>query len=141
MDYNYKQTNLSKAIFGGLFAGLIACGISELYNIIFRYTTNYQPADLMNVETLIFAPVFFCVIAGIIYFILTKFSKKGRLIYTILFILITISVSFSALNMHLTESVLLIHQFRELFISIVIIIGVTATFILPYVTKHDALID
>ena len=139
MDYNYKQTNLSKAIFGGLFAGLIACAAAEIFNIIFRLSTGFSSATFINVETLIFAPVIFCVIAGILYFILTKFVKKGRLIYIVLFVLITVAGVVMGFMRHYTSSGPAFQKALVLHTGIVLIIGCTAAFVQPYVTKHDVL--
>jgi uncharacterized membrane protein len=139
MNYNYKQTNLSKALFGGLFAGLIASVATEIYNALFRYMTGFQPSDRINVEILIFEPILFCVIAGIFYFIATKFLNAGKVIYTVLFLLITAGLICLGLKIQIEGSDLLIQQFRELHTGVILIIGVIATFVLPYVTKHDVL--
>ncbi len=139
MDYNYKQTNLSKAIFGGLFAGLIACGAAQIFNVIFRYITDYEPSEMINVQTLIFAPILVCVIAGIIYFMLTKFVKQGKLIYQILFIILTIVFVLVGFNANLKEGPHDTKLFRELHTCIIIILGIVTVFVLPYVTKHDVM--
>ncbi len=139
---NYRQTNLSLAILGGLFAGLIASVGCEAYNVIFRYATHYDLAtDSINVETLIFAPVLFSVIAGILYFIITKFIKGGKLIYTVLILLITLAVTFADFWVKLGSEFGNTAQLRELGLGIILIIGGIDTFVLPYVTKHDIMAE
>ncbi len=139
---NYKQTNLSLAILGGLFAGLIASVGCEIYNVIFRFATHYdRAADSINVETLIFAPVLFSVVSGILYFIITKFLKGGRVIYTVLILLITLAVAFADFWIKLGDEFGNIAELRELGLGIILIIGGVATFILPYVTKHDIMAE
>jgi 1-acyl-sn-glycerol-3-phosphate acyltransferase len=70
---------------------------------------------------------------------ITKSLNGGRIIYTFLFLLITLGLIFLGFRVQIEGSELLLRQFRELHTGSMVIIGGVGTFVLPYVTKHDVL--
>lgn len=139
MDYEnfYTQTNLSKAIQAGLFAGILSALASLAYDYIFRSITLLSLSPTMiNVATIIFASLILLMTSGVIYYVLTTFFKKtGEILYIILYIVLTLICVYFALNYQRSPDAHLTLQFRELFIGIIIITGL-ASILVPYFVKH-----
>jgi hypothetical protein len=142
MDYEnfYIQTNLSKSIMAGLFAGILSSLASLAYDFIFRLITSFSLSPtIINVATIIFASLLLLLTSGIIYYVLTTFFKKaGEIIYIILFIALTLICANFALHYHRSPDAHLTLQFRELFLGIIIITGLTS-FLVPYFVKHKTI--
>lgn len=132
MDYyEHIQPPFAKAILSGLFAGLIATVVSLLYNVIFRTTADYLPADIINVSTLIFVMNLVFLILGGLYFIFLKVNG-GQMIFRIIFLLLTIFAIWKTeaiqrfANQHLNA------EFKTLLLGIVIISGISAFLLVPF---------
>jgi hypothetical protein len=124
MDYEYHQSPLSKAILTSVFVGFFATLLCLIYNIIFRESTDYLPADWINVSSLIFAVNLIFLVAGLLYFFFLRSFKKGDLVFEILFGLLTIFCAWRASYAHMENSRLLSSEFRTLLIGVIIIMGV-----------------
>jgi hypothetical protein len=124
MNYDYHQSPLSKAILTSVFIGFFATLVCLIYNIIFRESTGYKPADLINVSSLIFAVNLIFFIAGLLYFVFLRSFKKGDMIFEIVFGLLTIFCAWKASHAHMENSRVLSSEFRELLIGIIIIMGI-----------------
>ena len=122
MDWEYHQSTLSKAILTSVFIGFIATIVCLLYNIIFRESTGYQPADFINVSSLIFAVNLIFFGAGLAYFFLLRFFRKGDMVFEILFGLLILFCAWRATHAHMINP----HQtseFRILLIGVILIMG------------------
>jgi hypothetical protein len=124
MNYDYHQSPLSKAILTSVFIGFFATLVCLIYNIIFRESTGYKPADFINVSSLIFAVNLIFFIAGLLYFLFLRSFKKGDVIFEILFGLLTIFCAWKASYAHMENSRVLSSEFRELLIGVIIIMGI-----------------
>jgi hypothetical protein len=124
MDYEYHQSPLSKAILTSVFVGFFATIVCLIYNIIFRERTGYQPADFINVSSLIFAVNLVFLIAGLLYFFFLRSFKKGNLIFEVLFGVLTIFCAWRASYAHMENSRVLSSEFRTLLIGTIIIMGI-----------------
>lgn len=123
MDWEFHQSPLSKAILTSVFVGFFATIVCLIYNIIFRESTGYQPADFINVSSLIFAVNLIFLIAGLLYFFFRSF-KRGDLIFEVLFGVIIIFCAWRASYAHIENSRVLSSEFRTLLIGTIIIMGV-----------------
>ena len=85
MDWEYHQSPLSKPILTSVFIGFFATILCLIYNIIFRESTGYKPADFINVSSLIFAVNLIFFGAGLVYFFLLRAFKRGDMVFEILF--------------------------------------------------------
>jgi hypothetical protein len=124
MNYDYHQSPLSKAILTSVFIGFFATLVCLIYNIAFRESTGYKPADFINVSSLIFAVNLIFFIAGLLYFLFLRSFKKGDVIFEILFGLLTIFCAWKASYAHMENSRVLSSEFRELLIGVIIIMGI-----------------
>jgi hypothetical protein len=124
MNYEFHQSPFSKAILTSVFIGFFATLICLIYNIIFRESTGYLPADFINVSSLIFAVNLIFLVVGLIYFFFLRSFKKGDLIFEILFGLLIAFCAWRASYAHMENSRVLTSEFRTLLIGVIIIMGI-----------------
>ena len=106
MDWEYHQSPLSKAILTSVFIGFFATSVCLIYNIIFRESTGYTPADFINVSSLIFAVNLIFLLVGLLYFFFLKAFRKGDMVFEILFGLLIIFCAWRAAYAHMIISTL-----------------------------------
>lgn len=124
MNYEYQQSPLSKAILTSVFVGFFATLVCLVFNIIFRESTGYLPADFINVSSLIFAVNLIFLVAGLLYFFFLRSFKKGDLIFEVLFGALIIFCVWRASYVHMENSRVLSSEFRTLLIGTILIMGV-----------------
>jgi hypothetical protein len=124
MNYEFNQSPFSKAILTSVFIGFFATIVCLIYNIIFRQSTGYQPADFINVSSLIFAVNLIFFVIGMVYFFFLRSFKKADVVFEILFGLLTIFCAWRASYAHMENSRILSSEFRTLLIGVIIIMGV-----------------
>jgi hypothetical protein len=124
MNYEFQQSPFSKAILTSVFIGFFATLVCLIYNIIFRESTGYLPADFINVSSLIFAVNLIFLVVGLLYFVFFNFIKKGDVFFEILFGLLTIFCVWEAAHAHMENSPVLTSEFRTLLIGTIIIMGI-----------------
>lgn len=124
MNYEFHQSPLSKAILTSVFIGFFATLVCLIYNIIFRERTGYQPADFINVSSLIFAVNLVFLVIGLLYFVFHSFFKKGDIVFEILFGLLIIFCAWRAGHASMENNPVLTSEFRTLLIGVIIIIGI-----------------
>ncbi|HEU4634314.1 MAG TPA: hypothetical protein VFS22_10030 [Flavisolibacter sp.] len=132
MDYEFHQSPLSKAILTGLFAGFTATIVCLVYNLIFRESTLFSLSDIINVSSLIFAVNLLFLVIGIIYYGFIRSFSKGNLIFITVFALLTVFFAWKAEGVHRSANEVLNTEFRQLLLGVVIIIGLSAAFLLPF---------
>jgi hypothetical protein len=123
MDYEFQQSPFSKAVLTSVFVGFVATLVCLIYNIIFRESTGYLPADFINVSSLIFAVNLIFFVVGLLYFFFLKSFKKGDAVFEILFGLLIIFCAWRAAHAHM-QNTTLTSEFRTLLLGVIIIMGI-----------------
>lgn len=123
MNYEFHQSPFSKAVLTSVFVGLFATLICLVYNIIFRESTGYRPADFINVSSLIFAVNLIFLVVGLIYFFFLRAFKKGDVAFEILFGLLIIFCVWKAAHAHM-QNPTLTSEFRTLLIGVIVVMGI-----------------
>lgn len=123
MNYEFHQSPFSKAVLTSVFVGFFATVVCLIYNIIFRESTGYLPADFINVSSLIFAVNLIFLVVGLIYFFFLRTFKKGDVVFEILFGLLIVFCAWSAAHAHMKNPTLT-SEFRTLLIGVIIIMGI-----------------
>lgn len=136
MTYDYQKTAFSQALLAGLFAGIMATLANLTFNFIYREITDFQPSEIVNVSTVIFASVLVPVVGGVVLFFLEKATKNGSAIYMVLFVVLSALCIYSAFGIQRSSIPKETHDFRGLFIGIVIITGGLISFYIPYLNRH-----
>ena len=140
MNYEFHQSPFSKAILTSVFIGFFATLVCLIYNIIFRESTGYLPADFINVSSLIFVVNLVFLIIGLLYFVFLNFVKKGNVVFEILFVLLTIFCVWKAAHAHMENSPVLTSEFRTLLIGVIIIVGIGAVLV-PLAFHNKKFVD
>jgi len=123
MDYEFHQSFFSKAVLTSVFIGFFTTLVCLIYNIIFRESTGYLPADYINVSSLIFAVNLIFLVIGLLYFFLLRSFKKGDVVFEVLFGLLIIFCAWKAGHAHM-QNPTLTSEFRTLMIGVIIIMGI-----------------
>lgn len=139
MNYDYPQTQFSKSVMAGAFAGIGATLINLAFDYFYRQASHFSPSTIINVSSIIFATMLVFVVAGLIYFALNKLSNYGTLIYIILFSALTAWCFYNGLRINRSSDPVEISQFRILYLGIEIPTGMLAAFFVPYLVKHSSI--
>ena len=124
MNYEFHQSPFSKAVLTSVFVGFFTTLVCLIYNIIFRESTRYLPADFINVSSLIFAVNLIFLVVGLLYFAFIRYFKRGDIIFEIVFGLLIIFCAWRADYAHMGNSPVLTSEFRTLLIGTIIIMGI-----------------
>jgi hypothetical protein len=136
MDYDYgKPTLFTVSIFAGLFCGFLLSIANLMYDFIYRGITQYDYSQIINVSSIIFVSLLVLVIAGLVYFFLVKFMKRGAIVYSLIFIALTVLVCVTIVSQQYTGPYAA--GFKYLSFGVVVITGVFASVGLPYFAKNN----
>jgi hypothetical protein len=131
MDYEYQQSPFSKAMLTGVFVGFVITVICLIYNVIYRESTGFLPADFINVSSLIFAVNLLFWLIGIVYYILLKSFRKGNLFFIVLFVLFAAFCIWKSAGINRWDDTHLNSEFKGLLEGILIIMTL-GILIIPY---------
>lgn len=137
MNHDYEQTEFSKSLLAGVFAGITATVLSLVFNAFFRRIIGFNLSDIINVSTLIFALILIVTTAGIIFYFFHHYIKKGTFVFQIAAVIITLLLIASTMQIQRSANPGLSIEFRELLWGIISITGVCTVFIIPFLFKHD----
>jgi len=138
-EYLPDQPYLAKAILAGVFAGIAATLGNLFYDLFFRAFTQFVPSQIINVATIIFATMLLFLVSGLLYFFSSNFLKQGMLVYIITFAILSILCFSWGLHINRSADPKITAHFRMLFLGIVSISGILATFFIPYLMKHQSI--
>jgi len=136
MNYDYEQTELSKAVLSGLFAGIMATCASLLFNMIFRGITQFNPSAIINVSSIIIGSVLILTIAGVLFYFFHHYIKKGSMLFSLFFLLVTAVAIYLSMQVQRSTDATVSKQFEELLSGIVLISGAFIIFYIPYLFKN-----
>src|SRR5215216_7914010 len=141
MNYDYQQTDLSRSILAGLFAGIVATVGNLIFIFIYRRITAIYTFNLIEGFTIIFGSVILLLVCGIFFYFFVHYLKRGVNIYRIIVFLVTAAIVYVALQYHSVPGYSITSEFRVLFIGTQVIIGGLAAFLIPYLFRHDSIIS
>ncbi len=141
MNYEYAQTDFSRGILSGLFAGLIAAVANTIFMIVYRSIVSFYEFNGLDVTVIVFGSILQLITCGWIFYLFVHYLKKGILSYRIAVILITIAIFF--LGIIIRRSIIgeVPDDFKALVVGTQVIIGCLAAFFIPYLFKHDKIIS
>jgi len=137
MNYDYEQTEFSKSLLAGVFAGISATILSLLYNAFFRGIIGFNLSDIINVSTIIFALMTVVTIAGVIFYFFHHYLRRGTLVFQLASVLITVLLIVGSMQIQRSDNPVLSEEFRELLWGIIGITGICTVFIIPFLYKND----
>lgn len=130
-DNSDQFSLLYKALMTGVFVGFSDSIICLFFNIFYRGSTDYIPADIINVSSIIFGVNSLFIIIGMIYYFFLKTMKRGEFLYMALFVLISLFCLWKVEGVNRSDVSLASAQFRGLLMGLTLIVGISATFIMP----------
>ncbi|MEO8406069.1 MAG: hypothetical protein ABI480_15785 [Chitinophagaceae bacterium] len=136
MNYEFEQTDFSRAVLTGLFAGIVATCLSLGFDIIYRMYTDFALSELINVSSIIFITNLLLLIFGILYFSMKKSFRYGDVVCILIYIALTVFCIYKSelvvrsANLHDTIA------FRGLLAGILLIIGLCSFVVLPALYKN-----
>jgi len=135
MEAEFKAPLLSRSVFAGLFTGIIVSLVNTIYDFIFRGITKFSPSEFINISSLIFGSLLISVLASLLFLALSKYVNKGKMIFTIVILLITIVCGILVISAHGTG--LTLAGRGGLLLGMIIITGVLTAFLIPYFSAHS----
>ncbi len=137
MNYDYEQTEFSKAVLSGLLAGIFATFANLIFNFVFRDITQYNPSSIINVSSIIIISVLLVTIAGVIFYFFHHYVKGGSILFRAFFLALTAIAIYYAMQVQLSSDATVSKQFQELLSGVIIILGGFIVFYVPYLFDHE----
>ena len=132
MNHDYEQTEISRSMMAGLFAGLGCVLTILIYIFFYRDLANYSDSSVVNVSTVSFSILILFMIIGFVFDAFHHYFKNGTLIYIILAAATTVLLIFLSLKISGKG-------FEGMVLGIVIISGIFASFILPKLYSSNSI--
>lgn len=136
-NFDYEQTEFSRSLLAGVFAGIAATFFSLLYDSYFRFFTGFTFSEMINVSTIIFALLLIVTLAGVIFYFFHHYLKKGTLIYQLVSLVFTIVLVILALHAQRSVDPVTSAHFRELLTGVIGITGTCTIFVIPFLFNKD----
>ncbi|MEX6687269.1 hypothetical protein QTN47_07170 [Danxiaibacter flavus] len=136
MNYDYQQTGFSKAVLTGLFAGLMATLACLAYDFFYRLNTGFTMSAIINVPSIIIACHILLLVCGMLYFVFKNKIKKGSIIFIGLFVILTVYLIVKGEGVERSPIHQLTVQFRGLLLGMIVIIGLCASILIPYLSGN-----
>lgn len=141
LNYDYPQSDLSRGVLSGLFAGIVATVINMLFVYIYRQATGFEEFNGLDVMVIIFGSIAQCIAAGITFYWFVHYLNKGVAAYRITAVLITVLIVVFGLTLRQSVVGEVPNEFRIIVIGTQVVIGGLVTFLVPYLFRHDRYIS
>jgi drug/metabolite transporter (DMT)-like permease len=124
-----KNTSISRSLMAGLACGIVAAVLNVAYSYFYRKATGFTGAALFEPLIIFIAFPLLFLIAGFIFFEMADTIKKGRPIFTILFLTLMCIGTILNLNNGVVGK-------EGLIMGIVLITGILIALLLPFLATH-----
>ncbi len=139
MNYNYPQTDLSRGVLGGLFAGIIAAVTNLVF--VYRAVAEFHEFNGVDVTVVVFGSLIQGIVCGVIFYWFVHYMRRGISIYRIAVLLVTVGIIYFGLMLRRSVEGDVPADFRVIVIGTQLIMGGLAGFLIPYLFRHDSLIS
>jgi hypothetical protein len=121
-----------KALMTALFIGISDTVICLLYNLLYRDGGHgFFSSDIVNVSSIIFGTNILFLVIGVVFFVFSKGAKKGEVIFSILFLVLTIVGAIAVSHVQRSADPAMNARFHGLLEVVVLIIGISAAVGMP----------
>jgi len=141
MKYDYPQTDLSRSVLGGLFAGIIAAAANMVFVFVYRAIAEFHQFNSVDVTVIVFGSLLLCIVCGLIFYWFVHYLKSGIMFYRIAVFIVTIAIIYAGIVVRSSVVGEVPVDFRVIVIGTQVIIGGLAEFLIPYLFSHDTLIS
>jgi hypothetical protein len=141
MNYEYPQTDFSRGILSGLFAGLVACVANTIFVLAYRSFTAFYEFNGIDVTVIVFGSIIQMIVSGWMFYLFVHYLKKGISFYRAAAILITIAILLVGIMVRRSVVGTAPDEFKFMVTGTQVIIGCLAAFFIPYLFRHDKIIS
>jgi len=141
MNYEYTQTDFSRGILSGLFAGLIACVANTVFVLAYRAATSFYEFNGIDVTVIVFGSILQLIVCGWLFYLFVHYLRKGVSFYRLVVLLITVLIFFIGIMIRRSVMGSSPDEFKTMVVGTQVIIGCLAAFFIPYLFRHDSLIS
>lgn len=138
IEQDIQLNSFQKSLLTGVFVGFAATIICLVYNVVYRSSTGFTPSEMINVSSLIFAVNILFTIIGLLYYVFIKAFRKGSIIFIAVFALFTVWLLWKAEGVQRSDDYTVTVQFRGLLAGIILIVGIGASFFIPFLFNSKA---
>jgi len=135
MEKDFQKTIFYRSFMTCVFAGLIGTVLCMFYDLVFVQMMKFPLSAIINVSTLIFAVNIIFLVVGMLYYTAVALVKHGEAMYIILFVLVTALLIWKIQGFRRTNNPAINIQFRWLASGIIVILGVLASVIIPFLYR------
>ncbi|MEP7279887.1 MAG: hypothetical protein ABI813_14650 [Bacteroidota bacterium] len=135
MEKDFPKPVFYRSFMTCVFAGLIGTVLCMFFNVTFVSIMRFPLSSIINVSTLIFAVNITFSVIGILYYVFLTSFKKGETVYIVLFLLLTAFLIWKIQGFQRTDDPVINTKFRYLSSGIVIILGVLAAIVIPFLYR------
>ena len=123
-----KSIKFSTALLAGVYAGIIAAIVNLIYDMGYRSIADVENFKIINPLTIFVFSILALMVAGMIFYELIHYIKRGMLIFEGIFIVITVAglilVGFK------------MSGFKGLLLGIGLITGLICLILVPFLSRH-----
>ncbi len=141
MNYDYKQSDLSRSVLGGLFSGIVATVLNMIFVYGYRFSSGFKDFQGFNLTVIVFGTLLLSLACGVVFHIFVHYLKRGITTYRIAVLIITILIIYFGLTLRQSIVGVVPMEFRIIVIITQVIIGGLAAFLIPYLFRHDSIIS
>ena len=141
LNYDYQQSDLSRCVLGGLFAGIAAAAANLIFVFAYRGITQFYDFNGIDVTVIVFGSLLLSIVCGIIFYMFVHYLNKGVAVYRLMVVIVTVAIIYFGLALRRSIVGEVPGDFRALVIGTQLIIGGLAEFLIPYLFRHDSLIS
>jgi hypothetical protein len=142
MDYyDSKKSLFYRSFMTSVFVGIFITLATMFYDIIFVEYLKFPLSAIINVSSLIFAVNLLFLVIGAVYYFFVQNFRKGDVFFIALFTLLTIFLVIKAFSINRTDDEKINVEFRYLLSGIIIITGIGASFVIPYLFHNKKFED
>ncbi len=133
-DKRARNTSFSRSLIAGLICGIIAAVLNAAYNFYYRKATGFESGRFIEPLIIFIAFPLLLIIAGLIFFEMVEYVKRGKLLFTVLFLVLMLVAIIVDLFTQGTQP--LMSGTRGLLFGMEIITGLLIAFLLPFLATH-----
>jgi len=141
MNYDYPQTDFSRGILSGLFAGLIAAVANTVFVLVYRSAMAFFEFNGLDVTVIVFGSIIQLITCGLLFYFFVHYMNRGIGFYRLVVIIVTILIVFLGIMVRRSVMGSVPEDFKVLVVGTQVVIGCLATFFIPYLFSHDKLIS
>jgi len=132
MEKDFEKSTFYRSFMTCVFAGLIGTVLCMIYDLAFVQIMHFPLSSIINVSTLIFGINIAFLVTGALYYWSVKYSKRGELVYSCLFVLLTVFMLLKIQGFERSSNTVINTQFRWLSSGIIITLGALAAIAVPF---------